>query len=416
MRAFTSNIALASLVLVSLSLTGCESPECANNDFSRAECRVLAEWDLAHLALRSGEELRFVDPASEDPTLREARGHLRADQADLVTARVAGGGDFALSVMPDGVGGVVSVRLENVSPYALISVGPEGNEAEIPSDTTGPLVREFPLDLSSGETQWIRATVPCPARYRIAFLGDIQTNPLQFERIVESIAASVRDADPEDAPLMALAIVGDLTEGSSDDQFELIEEIAERSPVPVIMAPGNHDIYRNDVANYNLTFGPGNHVSEICTTRLVMLDTGNAQIARSVQGRLPAMLEHPDHEHLILGMHHPPYPKLTGAGWTREDQAQALLVEAAIAESDLIVAGHYHALRDFTVSVGEQTLRQIIAGTGGADQGLGIPRYGYLRVGLGPGTVEPCFVEVPPLGSDEPLHDPADSPVRYCDP
>ena len=85
------------------------------------------------------------------------------------------------------------------------------------------------------------------------------------------------------------------------------------------------------------------------------------------------------------------------------------------AEADLIVAGHYHALRQFFAPVGDAMIRQIIAGTGGADQGLGIPRYGYLRVELSAGNMETCFVEIPPLGSPGPLHDPADSPVPYCD-
>jgi 3',5'-cyclic AMP phosphodiesterase CpdA len=401
-------------VLLSLG-TGCESPECANNDFSVAECRVLGEWELAHLALSSGEALRFTDPALGDAALRDARGRLRETLAGVISARVAGAGDFSISVVPEFPSTTVEVQLENVSPYATLFVGEPGQESALPPDGDGDLRRVVTVDTSSGRPQWIRGEVACPESYRIAFLGDIQTNPLQFERIVESINASELVSSPTAPPVMALAIVGDLTESSTADQFELIHEIANRSSIPVITTPGNHDVYQWDVANYLQTFGPGNHVSELCSTRLVMLDTGNAQIARSVQGRLPALLEHPEHEHLVLGMHHPPFPKFTGAGWTREDQAQALLVEAAIADADLIVAGHYHALRDFEVPVGDQRLRQIIAGTGGADQGLGIPRYGYLRVELGPGKVEACFVEVPPLGSSGPLHEPGDSPLPYCE-
>ena len=64
---------------------------------------------------------------------------------------------------------------------------------------------------------------------------------------------------------------------------------------------------------------------------------------------------------LIAVMHHPPHPGLTGAGWSRENGAQRLLAEAAIADVDLIVAGHAHALRDFpSIDVGGETLRQVI--------------------------------------------------------
>ena len=74
MRTFTCDIALPWVLLAALGLCGCESPECANNDFSRAECRVLAEWDLAHLALRAGEELRFIDPAGQDRVIDAIAG------------------------------------------------------------------------------------------------------------------------------------------------------------------------------------------------------------------------------------------------------------------------------------------------------------------------------------------------------
>ena len=70
-----------------------------------------------------------------------------------------------------------------------------------------------------------------------------------------------------------------------------------------------------------------------------------------------------------------------------------------------VVAGHIHALRDYTeVRIGDATLRQIVVGTAGAKQGAGAPRYGYVRLRFD-GGVEPCFVEVPPPGW-------ADSPNR----
>ncbi|MCA9709046.1 MAG: hypothetical protein KDK70_24590, partial [Myxococcales bacterium] len=100
------------------------------------------------------------------------------------------------------------------------------------------------------------------------------------------------------------------------------------------------------------------------------------------------------------------------------DQAAALLVELARERADLVVAGHHHALREFAdVPVGDVRLREVVVGTGGAYQGVGIPRYGYLRLTFddAAGTLEPCFVEVPPAGYAEPPNEPVGS-LPYCDP
>jgi hypothetical protein len=115
-------------------------------------------------------------------------------------------------------------------------------------------------------------------------------------------------------------------------------------------------------------------------------------------------------------MHHPPYAALTAAGWSSEKAAGRLLAEAAIARVDLILAGHAHALHDYSdIAVGDRKLREIIAGTGGAFQGLGIPRYGYLRMTVHPGGIDTCFVEVPAPGFDGPQSDELSARLPYCE-
>jgi hypothetical protein len=116
-------------------------------------------------------------------------------------------------------------------------------------------------------------------------------------------------------------------------------------------------------------------------------------------------------------MHHPPYPGLTGSGWSAEDRAAALLAEVAREEADLVVAGHNHALHEFSeVPVGDVSVREIIVGTGGAYQGVGVPRYGYLRLVFDDeaGTMDECFVEVPPSGYAEPQGEPL-AGLPYCE-
>ena len=112
----------------------------------------------------------------------------------------------------------------------------------------------------------------------------------------------------------------------------------------------------------------------------------------------------------------PPYAGQTGSGWSREEQAAALLAELARDEADLVVAGHDHSLRAFEVPVGDVVLSEVIVGTGGAYQGVGIPRYGYLRVELDDDThaLTRCFVEVPPVGYAEPPNEPPSQSLPHC--
>ena len=66
--------------------------------------------------------------------------------------------------------------------------------------------------------------------------------------------------------------------------------------------------------------------------------------------------------------------------------------------------------------VGDVVLSEVIVGTGGAYQGVGIPRYGYLRVELDDDThaLTRCFVEVPPVGYAEPPNEPPSQSLPHC--
>jgi len=248
--------------------------------------------------------------------------------------------------------------------------------------------------------------------------ADIQTNPDQFERIVDRLQRDAENGQQGDVPpLVGLVIAGDLTESSRDDEFEAIDQILGRLPVPVAVTAGNHDIFRPTRPHYNRTFGPGNYAVDVCGVHLTMLDTGSGAIARSVQGRLPELLYRGDARFLVAAMHHPPHAGQTGAGWSNEDRATALMVELARERADIVVSGHHHGLREYpSVSVGDVELLEVIVGTGGAFQGVGIPRFGYLRLTFDDdaGTMERCFVEVPPGGYAEPPNEPPSDGLPHC--
>lgn len=406
---------LASLVALVSASPSCQQAECSSPDYAEAECRVIAENELARLGTAAGVELRFQSPGAEVTSSWIAAGHFRQLAPDRVRARVAGPGAFAISVeAPAGGAAPITIELANVDPAAIVSLGTRGAEVDLPPPEPGATVREIPIDFVDGPRVWIRGRRPCPARFRLAITADIQTNPGQFARIVEHLRNESITAAAAGEPLVGLVIAGDLAEAARDDEYETVAEILEGLPIPTAVTAGNHDIYRPRHPQYNRNFGPGNYAFDVCDVHVAMLDSGSGAIARSVMARLPELLDRGDARYLMAAMHHPPHPGLTGAGWSREDMAQILMAELAIARADLIVAGHNHALHDFPdIRIGDVDLREVIVGTAGALQGVGVPRYGYLRVTFDDG-VHACFVEVPPPGYASAPNDPLRT-LDYCE-
>lgn len=393
---------LAAGTLAGLALTTtCAHPECSRPDYRLPECRVILENELARLRTPAGTEVRFQDPAALTSETWDARGLLAWRVAGGVHARVAGLGGFALS-LDDAQPGLV-VHLTNVDPRAVVEVHGASGVRTVEA-FLGTLGRSVELTAADGPQVWIRGSTPCAPRYRLAITADIQTNPGQFRRLVERLSVEALEGERSAEPLMGLLIAGDLSEWSRDEEFEHVESLSGQAVVPVAVTTGNHDTFDRSRPFYSRRFGPGNHVFEICDTRVAMLDSGSGMLAASVEGRVPELLDRGGARHLLLGLHHPPFAALTGAGWTNEERAQWLLAEAALAGVDLIFTGHKHELRSYgDIDVGGARLWQIIVGTAGADQGLDLPRYGYVRLTLGPEGREACFVEVPPGGAAEAL-------------
>lgn len=411
-------VALCLLGLAPWTGAGCVQPHCTSPLYSEAECRVIAENQHARLRTSRGVEVRFQDPEATDDETWDARGLVQELPDGSVHARVAGPGRFAISLRaPEDTDVIFDLRLLNVDPAAVLGVGIRGLELQQPVVPAAGSTRALEVALAAGQVQWIVGDRPCPPRYRLAVTADIQTNPTQFERIVDQLQLEAQQSAEAGEPLVGLVVAGDLTEASRDDEFEAMREILPRLPFPVAVTTGNHDIYRPTRPYYNLSFGPGNYAFDVCGVHVTMLDTGSGAIARSVQARLPELLHRGDARFLVVALHHPPHPGATGAGWSQEDRAHALLAEVAREQADLIVAGHNHALHHFAeLKVGDARLRELIVGTAGAYQGVGIPRYGYARLTFDDdaGTMETCFVEVPPPGYAEPPNGPIDG-VPYCD-
>lgn len=365
-------------------LLACARPECAQPHYDQPECRVAAEHEYARITTADGVEVAFLDARTEAPA---AAGLLVTDGDGGVRGRVAGLGDFALSLTTDAPA-PLSLRLDNVDPR----IPPlEGEVAR------AGLTRTLSLDLDAGTTL-LTGTLPeelCAGPVHLVAGGDIQDNPGQLRRIVAALHDEADRAEARDEPLLGLLVLGDLAEHSTADELREVRDILALSPVPVATTPGNHDVYDSRDAVYNRTFGPGNHAFTACGVRVVLLDTGSGVLADSVRGRLPELMTDPEAEHLIAGMHHPPDPGASSAGWSDEAQARHLLVELADRGAEVALAGHLH--RRMRIERGDVPV--VIAGTLGADQAAVDPDYGYLRLRFADRAVNPCFVSVPVPGS-----------------
>ena len=392
--------ALALLLLLPLPalLSGCSTEACAHGDYGAAECRVAAENHYARLLTSTGVTLRFQQPGATTAETWDALGKLSEEDGGVVHGRPATLTDFALSIDPGTLGADrIELVLDNVAADTVVTVGPDGAEVEVPGPPVGNQ-RTLSIDLDS-ELVWVRGTRACPTEYTLAVAGDVQTNPVQFERILESLHDEAARAEAAGAPLLGFAILGDLAEEPVEDELRHIAGLLDKSPVPVSVVPGNHDVHGDEFALYNRVFGAGTYAQMVCTTKLVLLDTGAGGLAASIQGRLPELFDRTGADFLVGGAHYPAWPGRTGNGWGDEDAAWYLLSELSRNDADLFVAGHYHSWEEMpAVPVGDGSVHQIISGTLGAHQGSGVPRFGYTRLTFTGAGIDSCFVEILPPG------------------
>jgi hypothetical protein len=409
------HLQLPILALACAAASGaCTVPECAHGDFSRTECRVQAEGHYARLLTSTGVEVRFQAPDADSDGSWQALGLLEELEPGLVRARVATLGDFALTVDPGSDGAPeLTILLQNVARETRLTVGPIGEATPLPDPAQPGIERRVPVVFADSRVRWVRGVLPCEQRHRVAVLGDVQTNPVQFERIVEALHAEASAAAQASEPLLGLLLAGDLSESTHEDELRAVDGILRRSPVPVSVTTGNHDVSGSEMALFNRMFGPGNYAFSVCGTRVVVLDTGDGRLAASVEGRLPEMLQRPSGEALLAVTHYPPHPGGTGGGWGDDLQAAHVMAELVAARVDLVLAGHVHAWHEhLDLPVADGRYSQVISGTGGATQGLGLPRYGFTRVVVGPGGVEHCFREIPAPGDPETAE--AGPRIRTC--
>ena len=95
----------------------------------------------------------------------------------------------------------------------------------LPAPNPPLLARSLSIALPDDEPVWVVGERTCPDAYRLAAAGDVQTNPVQFERIVQALHDELADGVASNEPLVGLLLLGDLAENATEDEFRRIRDI-----------------------------------------------------------------------------------------------------------------------------------------------------------------------------------------------
>jgi 3',5'-cyclic-AMP phosphodiesterase len=149
------------------------------------------------------------------------------------------------------------------------------------------------------------------------FANEPETPPvrLDIERITRRIVEDLASFSPA---LDAVAFTGDVTDGGSIADYELLKDVLAPLKVPVLIVPGNHDRRANLRAAFadRLPFETGtflNYETEIDGFRVLALDTlVEGQVAGALAPEslawLAGKLDRRTEEPTLILLHHPPFP------------------------------------------------------------------------------------------------------------
>jgi 3',5'-cyclic AMP phosphodiesterase CpdA len=217
----------------------------------------------------------------------------------------------------------------------------------------------------------------------IAHLSDIHFGRIAHENIVQVLVDEVNARDVD-----LVAISGDLTQRAREHEFQAASTMIERFEAPVLVVPGNHDVYpwwhpikrlRRPLARYRTHITPeltprfeqngvavlGLNTAHGRTVKGGRIDADDLDAIRSYFG------EADDRTFTVLVLHHH-LTKIRALG--RHDiarYAQDALDAAAASGVDLILCGHLHVSHIEPVEIIPGQQRIVIASAGTATSNRG---------------------------------------------
>lgn len=141
---------------------------------------------------------------------------------------------------------------------------------------------------------------PPPPRLRFAVVGDTQTGFGDAADAIESMSTR--------GDLAFVVQVGDFTDLGLAPEYEAMNDLFRRLPVPYVVAIGNHDHQANGGDIYDRMFGPRDFAFTWGRTRFVVLNT--CSMEREFDGTVPdlpwlaaSLAPSPEHDRAFVFAH-----------------------------------------------------------------------------------------------------------------
>ena len=249
-----------------------------------------------------------------------------------------------------------------------------------------PTVGIFHVPLTGG-THTLRVAPPDAGivePFKVASMADIQTALPDVDDVFELISAQ-----PE---LRFVIAMGDITERSEIEEYELFERQLTTLTIPFYTTLGNHELWA-DYTRFHDRFGRGSFQFEFKGAVFTFADSGDAGLDPLVEEWLDGWLASArDRTHIFLT--HFPIIDPLGArygGFRSTQDGRRLLTRLVEGNVDLTLYGHIHTLIEFE----NAGIPAYISGGGGADPMTwdGINRH-FLIVDIDPGSQTIGNVEV----------------------
>jgi 3',5'-cyclic AMP phosphodiesterase CpdA len=197
---------------------------------------------------------------------------------------------------------------------------------------------------------------------RVAVISDIHIShatpnaPESADALLRAMD-EIRAAEPA-----AILAPGDLTESGRPDEIERALEVLSGAGVPVLCAPGNHDVGDKTLSgqvgvtaerlrSYEAVAGPARYAAHVAGLRVIALNASVLGSALPVEHEdwewLDAMAPAEAGEAAMMMLHYPPFldraDEAAGTYWTLEETPRARLLRLADRLGiRLILSGHLH--------------------------------------------------------------------------
>lgn len=256
-----------------------------------------------------------------------------------------------------GAGGEWTLVARNAMPDAVLTVDAPGGATYTREPDQHPTVAIFRVPLAEG-MHALRLAPPDAdvlEPYRVAAMADIQTALPDVDDVFEAI-----NAIPD---LRFVVGMGDITERSELEEYELFDRQLVTLQIPFYTTLGNHELWA-DFTRFHDRYGRASFQFTFKGVTYTFADSGDGGIDPLVEQWIDGWLASARDNTNIFLTHFPPLDPLGAryGGFRSGDDARRLLSRLVEGNVDLTLYGHIHTYLEFD----NAGIPAFISGGGGA--------------------------------------------------